>query len=770
MQGNLNVGAVGGAEKVTEQRYRERLNENRRDQLSDISGLGGAVGVVRLTMNPYANVGRAWGPYREVPLPPAPYEWPGFTQAQLIGWIDSGGTAWPGAPMDLPRSLALMPSIIAEDAQVREANDLSPRAPGDPIYTWPRSGASIDLSPDFRRIDTPIFKMQWTVFTNDVGRIDASTPVSDQFVPGQRTMLVAPLCSRTTPEPRSSADWKKHDVQVFLRTNTGERIPGPTVGHYADLSLARWWFEIALALSSDNRIIARLDSVSPDNGRFPQQDASGPPVGWYAQTYYVRAIAEAIANGYNALNIPWYIDPIARALYRDWLAGQDTDEFNIRSDYNGSNWFTNREQCGEKRYSVLRPRIQPSSWTNTQVGELPARLDRIWKETHRPGHARVMEFLQKAGVMLWSGSDSTDPYTAPSAVNRGFASGFAMGWDVVFVSPLALSREPTDAERELYMNASKRGLDALGQNMAWDLSDYKPTAEASFFREDWYASIVHAPPLQDRNNICDWRSAGFDPEGVAGVHVQGSVPLRWYLAWLREWATACSTIAPVSEEMAQELPTVDPGRRWAGFGSGVMPRRSPGSILRDARSYALDVNLAWASLLGGNGRFSEALVQKSTEFNRANPNSVIKAVGGVVSALGAPVLNAVVPGVGALATAGVGMVTELLSAAFPSYDCSGYGRDDLGRPKPNFERVSLSGNAQESRPPGFSLPVPFGFCRNVDVVPDPIPMIDRRGSTNVPPAETKSDGLGTMAKVGLAAAGAGTIALAVWVANRPKAT
>lgn len=763
------------------------------------------------------------------------------------------------SPMPLSAFLDIMAAtetgarVIADDNAIRVREGLAGRgttyfnaargmtltAPANEFYRWPLDATEFAL-PVGASNPTPFFNYQWTVFRNSPYLNLAGLAKENAFVLPDREIIVALDCPEQGPTPRQQADWKKESVQLFLRGPGSQMFPGPMVDHYCDLSVARWWFEIALALATDNRIIARLDTVSPDNGLFPEQAGqNGPwnPIGWYAQVYYVRAIAEAIANGYNAMNIPWYIDPVARALYRDWLAGHEPDEFNIRANYNDRNWFTNTEQCNEKRYTTLRARIQPNSWENTAVGQMPALLSRMWNVLHpNPSDRRTLEFLQKAGVMLWGGSAERDPYVSPTAYNRGFASGFAMGWDVFFASTLALPREPTDAEKRLFVGSTVRterdaaigaaigtalfpGIGTLvgawiGGSMAgdatakaWDLSDSKPSLPQELLSEDWYASIIHAPPLQDRNNICDWRAGGFDPAGTADVHVQGTVPLRWYVAWLREWAMSCTTIEPVSQQPAAEMPTVSAGRRWIGFGQGTIPRRDVGTLLRSAKTYAMDINMTWGAQLGGQGRFAEFLGQKAREFGAAQPNATIRMAGTIVGQLAGTatqigvMVSAPMPPVpggaqggaqegqqgaqggqqgaqgaqgaqslgqaaGALATAGVGLVTELLANAFPSYDCASYGRDDLGRAKPNFERTSLSGDVLASTPPTLTLPVPFGFCRTTEPLP---PFIEPPRPVQPFFPQTEPEGLSNIAKIGLAVAGLGAVAaVGYFVVNRPK--
>jgi len=182
----------------------------------------------------------------------------------------------------------------------------------------------------------------------------------------------------------------------------------------------------------------------------------------------------------------------------------------------------------------------------------------------------------------------------------------------------------------------------------------------------------------------------------------------------------------------------------------------------------LDVNLTWCSLYGGQERLAAALVEKSAQFGRSQPNRAIRAVTGVVSGIGGAVGSALLPGVGALVGTGVDFLGSILAVAIPSYDCSGYGRDDLGRPKPMFERTYLGGNPETGTDPSFSVPLPFAFCRTRVELPPilPVPVSDPEPEPepepeSEPPAapqvETKSNVLGTLVPVGLALASAAVV-------------
>jgi hypothetical protein len=476
--------------------------------------------------------------------------------------------------------------------------------------------------------------------------------------------------------------------------------------------------------------------------------------GWHAQASYVRALFECIARGYDAMNVPWYIDPLARQLFRDWFAGHADNEFDPQSDYNSGYWFSTREQCGEKRFAVLRPRITPGADSLSTVGEMPARLTSMWRNLVSAEDQRTLEFVQKAGVLLWSGSATSDPYMAASAQNRGFASNLTMygptnelsgfWWDA-----RAFARGTGSDPKSELTSAETGRLDS--GSSPWNLWGNRPISRS--FSDDWYAKLLHAPPLQPRDRISDWRAGGFDHQGVAGVHVQGTVPLRWYVAYAREWLQMLCQDDPVSSSAAPDMPSVRSDRRWSGFGTSSLPRRSVGEVLQQSLSNALQINLTWGSIYGSQQRLAQVLAEKSAEFGRSQPNRVIGAVTAATSSIGTAVGTALLPGVGALIGVGVDTIGKILAAAIPEYVCDGYGRDDLGRAKPIFERTYLSGDPERGVKPSFSVALPFGFCRTVVELP-PILLVPDAPVRRDQEEEKDS---GSMAKVlvpvGLAVAG-----------------
>lgn len=505
-------------------------------------------------------------------------------------------------------------------------------------------------------------------------------------------------------------------------------------------------------LRYDQRLLHTLSDRSPYDLR---------PSGWEAQVTYVRAIAECIARGFNDLNIPWYIDPISRNLYRDWFAGHDSSDFDAQKNHNDGRWFTNKEQCGEKRFAVLRPRIPAGAWNMTSVGEMPARLSAMWDNLVDRNDPRTLEFLQRAGVLLWAGSDTQDPYRAASAENRGFATGATTygptdalsgyWWDVGPFANVQSGDVMAGLPEEIRAQYAVGG-DSV-RNHWWHRKLMRP----EFFGQDWYAQIINAPPLQPRNRIADWRTGGFDHPGVAGVHVQGTVPLRWYIAYFREWLRSLCMDDPVSADPAPDMPKVRADRRWSGFRGGYIPRRDVATILQQSLSAALDTNLTWGTIYGSQELFASAMADQVERFGRAEPNQIIRGITGAVTAVGTQVSNALLPGVGALVGSGIDFIGSMLSVAIPTYRCEEYGRDDLGRPKPSFERSTLSGDPARDQPPSLSVPVPPGFCRSRIAIP--YVELQVPSAPNLPPpAETTGSSVWTvlvpagLATIGVAAA------------------
>lgn len=518
---------------------------------------------------------------------------------------------------------------------------------------------------------------------------------------------------------------------------------------------------------------AERDSLKADQGLVYGLSERSPydpnPSGWEAQVLYVRALADCVGRGFDSLGVPWYMDPISRNLFRDWFAGHDNADFNAQQNHNDGRWFTNAQQCGEKRFAVLRARIPAGAWSMSSVGEMPARLSAMWDNVADRNDPRTLEFLPRAGVMLWAGSDTQDPYRASTAQNRGFATGATTygptnelsgyWWDV---SPFArvnsgevMSSLPDDIRAEY-----ARGGDSP-RNHWW----HRPLMRPEFFGQDWYAQIINAPPLQPRNRISDWRTGGFDHPGVANVHVQGTVPLRWYVAYFREWLRSLCMDDPVSQDQAPEMPSVRADRRWSGFRGGFIPRRDVVTVLQQTLSFALDTNLTWGTIYGSQEQLATALADQAERFGRAEPNRVIRGITGAVTAVGSQVGNALLPGVGALVGSGVDFLGNMLAQAIPDWHCEDYGRDDLGRPKPSFERSSLGGDVFRDQPPPFSVPTPPGFCRSrieipyVELQVPPPPVVQ-------PNAETTSSSVwGVLVPAGLASIG---VAAAVYGLGRRR--
>lgn len=755
---NLGRETRENADIVTDESIRAMWNDDRRRMLGDLSAVGGSARWT-LIFDPGAREGRPWGPYQAIVVPPVL-----DSDEAIIARVDgpSSGNAFDVMQTSMVRTM---------DSLLRLRFDMQPRQPGEPVLRQ-MSAKTMTLPTTVRRITTPFFPTQWAVMRDATGAMDTSVASSGNGVllpDGE--LLVARQCSPSGPEPRDAFSWQVREVPTLIAAG-GRIVPGPVVPHACDLSVASWWFRIGFALVTDKRLIDALDKVDPRTGRFegqPEDLRPGEPTGFIAQAEYMRAVAACAERGYNAANVPWHLDPVARNLYRDWFAGHDDVDFDAQRNHNEDKWFSNREDCGEKRLLMLSARVRPGAWEDMKVGEMPARLDLLWRATHAADDRKTMMFVSRSGLAVWAGDASRDPSTAREVQNRAYASSFAMGQSNWNGSTLARMNDGGDDSA--LTQWEKQQFQPGG---AWDMNtgSAKPRAPDGVYSSDWYAQ------LRERRDLVDWRVGGFDagsgadPLGVfGGTHVPGSIPLRWYLAWYREWFRTLCMDEPVSAEEPAELPRVAQGRRWQGFRNGVLPRRTAGEMLQQALSSALDINLAWASIYGGQRELLQALGEKTERFGASQPNRLVQGIGsaisGTASAAGGAIGGKLGESVGALVGAGVDFLAGLVSLAIPEYNCRGYGRDDLGRPKPVFERDSLGGDPEQGRPPSFTVPVPFGFCRGIVEIPEapPMPTLERT-PPRVPEPETGGSNLGMLLPVGLAAGGLALYGVWQWRKSR----
>lgn len=525
-----------------------------------------------------------------------------------------------------------------------------------------------------------------------------------------RTWSVASNCAVADGDSLSTR-YQKLRIQTCSVLEFGATArPAAIVQHYADLDAARQWFNYAYALATDDVLIATLDAVNPKSGRW-DDDRGAEPVGFLAQVRYARAITEAIANGYNALNIPWANDPIARGLWRDYLAGQDSgSDTSVSTDYNAGQFFR-KDRDAERLNSNLARAILKAR--NSNAGAIPAALVELVARVTPQQDRHPIRFYFSAGVMLTAiTSDDGSPYYASRAVNRGFAT-----------TSLSDNRRtgPWSSRHEVLALADVSRSNVTDDRYAVRLANVERFEE---YQNDWYANrsstdrVRRDWGLASAPEYTDWRAFSYDTWTAeqSEEEISAVAPMRWYLNWLREWAKSLTVTTPmVSDALLPDCPV--PQQRSPQTRNGV-PRRDVTRILVDSLSWASDLNMRWVRALGDRA-FNDALalsLQDQVSASVPEPNRTVTLIGETVGGTARLVGDALLPGVGSLIGSGVSAITTLIARLIPEPQRLRFGRDDLGRPKPSFERLALDGSIRDGQLPTFSM-VPPGYCRRLGVDP-----------------------------------------------------
>ena len=107
--------------------------------------------------------------------------------------------------------------------------------------------------------------------------------------------------------------------------------------HWADTDMARAWFMRARDLLDDRALLERLDA--PPN--FSNRDANRQQAD--GQIEFVRRAAEAVAKGYDAINVSAMADPMNRFAWQRWVTGPA-----YGADYSEqiTSWFDRQKNFG----------------------------------------------------------------------------------------------------------------------------------------------------------------------------------------------------------------------------------------------------------------------------------------------------------------------------------------------------------------------------------------------------------------------------------------
>lgn len=484
--------------------------------------------------------------------------------------------------------------------------------------------------------------------------------------------VVYSTCAIPAVRSDGSSLWSPEVVNVHWQASTRRGTTGSgTVKHFADTQVATMWAQYADALANDPDKLAILDSVDPAAG------ASGLPF-FLAQQDFVFDCFHAIAQFFNALNIPWHTHPGSRDLYRKWMAGRysggDSVLFNPRADYNEDHWFSKSHWTDERNPLRMRPLLK-SSVADDRYGIIPRQARDAWNRFgSKPGsnESFPVDFRIRAGIGLnkldgsWKMDDADPPVDyQDNVLNEAFVIPFSLDFNAIIETgrkdPVAMPRD--EAMRRLAK-----------------LKDFSP------FDLDYGSQNIETSPTYRVGRVCDWRTYAWDDRiHVAVTPWQVAAPLRSYWQWAAEWAA-------------------------------LLAQSNPEQVLSDSRVNVVRTNWQWTESLGPEG-FNRAAATSDTRADREGRGSdVLTAVSALTDAASGaiPVVGNIIGGV---VSGGLNLINQFVRTGPPRSTA----RDDLGRWKPKFERAYLGGDPLSTVPadgiPLHRVPTLPGFCRSRPTVP-----------------------------------------------------
>lgn len=497
---------------------------------------------------------------------------------------------------------------------------------------------------------------------------------------------------------------------------------GSTMLHWADVARARGWFAEALRLFS-------LGNGGPDD--LKRQAVLYAPVNTTdknannrqanEQFQYVSDILNAIAHGYNLLNVTWHNDPVARQAYRAWLAGPPkfsgqsaSGVFAADQDYNPQ-WYTDDEWFAHAQ--------------NTSILQKVA----IQAAKGSPGN----KFLPSALLALAS-MDSL-PSNAPVALSKRVYNAPA-------ITSLFLQTCPVGS---VYKDATTVD---FTRTIDFPWSKRCESGANGFAFNQGYQPIKAIMPdgTELPVGFDDWRAA------YAGQFYQGSdagitAPLVEYIPWLRDWVNS-------------------------------LVARNPLQIIQDARAYTAWQN---ARTLAANTSALQQIGDLGGTINQQEhaPDQGWEIAAGTLAVAGA--VASAAGGVGAIAglVAGAAAAVIKVTDAAVTKGTKNIGRDDLGRYKPQLERAWLSGDPSTTDPsvgapslPNSELQDPPGegtVWSAMECPQNPVSASSGGSGSGSGGSGARSlsswwKSLSTPAKLGVGAAGAGIAFLAARAFQQPS--
>lgn len=512
-----------------------------------------------------------------------------------------------------------------------------------------------------------------------------------------------------------------------------------TLQHWCDLDLASAWFaeaqrlsNIALAAysgpnaqnpapnSTPSEIYNLVDASSATaavQGKVTQVSDAGTING---DIDAVCAAMYALMQGYNALNIPWYMDPAARALWRTYMAGPPETQGGtgagswqdaVYGNYNyNSSWFVNAQnipafsagQIPTLTYALMRnvPELMAESSVSPNN---PWFVPSVWPTIVVPFYGRI------------TSEQNINPVYEPVIVNYVSMGGLALptlisGTTIVVAQVQGALQilsniwaVPTSVFR-IYLNPASGSVvnnagSTFGNNPnAWNLAEQNglytvafPGNPNTWVQQYGYPSYLVGDPQVGQflsNASGTWLTFSFSatnsgsPSGLLTSSFI-SPPHAYYIPWIRDWVASVLS-------------------------------RSVDQIAVAGRLYAVYCNMMGYSQQSWPGGFVAAATQLPANTLSAPTPVRQELQTGATTALGLGGALAV-PTYGISLLVGAGIAGGLMYAASTYQQDPNATRDDLGRYKPVLERGALSGQINQaplpSKSPNTIIAAPQGWVR-----------------------------------------------------------
>lgn len=472
--------------------------------------------------------------------------------------------------------------------------------------------------------------------------------------------------------------------------------------HWCDMALAAACFAEAQRLMNDSARVAALSGE-----------------GATAQSQYVFKILSWVANGFNALGIEWFNDPVTRALYRRSISGGPMGsnegawvraQFDLEEPY----------RLGWYDASFPWPQIpnaegqqRDAEVGNSPLAGLPLQASQQLDRYGGANARNTRQWVQLCGLYTDTVSrDITDPRSIEGGVsyaseirNRAFAwlpsrnGREAALWTDGHEEDPSLRFGPDEmAVRERFNKAVIWGGVAYG--------DIPGPPTGVFVRRDGSRS---------ESAIASWDDFAYDEQlSIVSVPLKVSNPLRDYLGLWADIINACVS-------------------------------RSPADIIAQSRLYVLWQN---GKTISANTSVRDAIMSRDADLerDRTRPDRTADLILNATSAI-APAVATIAPPYGAIIALGIIAVTtagRVINAAVSHGLDPRRKRNDLGYFKPQLERAQIGGSLTDDggTPPAAQVPAPPGWRR--PLVLRITPGLFLGGGAAPPPLDGKSilDALG----------------------------